>query len=222
MARKRERLEEKREFQGREADAVNKGAEQRLSEVVGSMVPDEEAKSRMIEGIRKRKRSARRFSWRISAAVLTACLFVCLLWLGVGQSLTGEELVVYAATEEQGWQRLEEGERILLKKETFDVCGEYPYLCTFRLEVPENYLYDRQMAIIGVDHVGIRPGEKDVIEWWVAKERPEDEGRVMQGVFRLWLVNDQRERVGAYELELTKKNGNCYAKLHRVWTKRGK
>ncbi len=222
MARERELLEEKKEFQGKEADAVDKGAEQRFSEIVCRMVPDEEAKSRMLEGIRQRKRSAGRFSWRMPAAVLAACLFVCLLWLGVGQSLTGEELVVYAATEEQGWQRLEEGERILLKKETFDVCGEYPYLCTFRLEVPENYLYDRQMAIIGVDHVGIRPGEKDVIEWWVAKERPEDEGRVMQGVFRLWLVNDQRERIGAYELELTKENGNCYAKLHRVWTKREK
>lgn len=196
--------------------------EERLKKAAVRIVPDGAAKERILEGAGTGTRKRKRLAAQGPAAVLAACLFVCLLWLGVGQSLTGEELVVYAATEEQGWQRLEEGERILLKKETFDVCGEYPYLCTFRLEVPENYLYDRQMAIIGVDHVGIRPGEKDVIEWWVAKERPEDEGRVMQGVFRLWLVNDQRERIGAYELELTKENGNCYAKLHRVWTKRGK
>jgi len=222
MAQERERLEEKREFQGREADAVDKGAEQRLSEAVGRMVPDEEAKSRIFEGVRQRKRSTGRLSWRMPATVLAACLLVCLLWLGVGQSLTGEELVVYAATEEQGWQKLEEGEQILLKKETFQDGGEYPYRCTFRLGVAENYLYDREMAIIGVDHVGIRPGGKDVIEWWVAKERPEDEGRVMEGVLRLWVVNEKRERVGAYELELTKENGNCYAKLNRVWTKRGK
>lgn len=222
MAWKRERLEEKREFGGKEADALNKEAEQRLSEVVGRMAPDEGAKSRMLEGIRQKKYSAKRLSWRMSAAGLAACLLVCLLWLGVGQSLTGEELVVYAATEEQGWQKLEEGEQILLKKETFQDGGEYPYRCTFRLEVPENYLYDRQMAIIGVDFVGIRPGGKDVIDWWVAKERPEDAGRVMEGVLRLWIVDEKGERVGAYELELTKENGNCYAKLNRVWAKRGK
>lgn len=196
--------------------------EERLKKAAVQIVPDGAAKERILEGARTGTGKRKRLAVQVPAAVLAACLVVCLLWLGVGQSLTREELVVYAATEEQGWQRLEEGERILLKKETFQNREEFPYLCTFRLVVPENYLYDRQMAIIGVDYVGIRPGEKDVIEWWVAEERPEDKGRVMEGVLRLWIVNEKRERVGAYELELTKENGNCYAKLHRVWTKRGK
>lgn len=231
MERERKNLEVEDVLRGKKALAVDREKENKdreieqcLGEAARKIAPDETARERILAGIRTGKHSRKRLALRVPAAVAAACILICLLWFGSGQMITGDKLVVYAATEEHGWQKLKEGERILLKKEVFQMGfnEEYPYVCTFRLEVPENYLYDREMAIIGADYVSIQKGGKDVIEWWVAKERPEDEGRVMQGVMRLWVVDENRERIGAYELELTKENGNCYAKLNRVWTKRGK
>ena len=46
----------------------------------------------------------------------------------------------------------------------------------------------------------------DTIEWWVGPERPEDAGRVMQGAFRLWIIDENLERQAALELELTRDN----------------
>ena len=57
----------------------------------------------------------------------------------------------------------------------------------------------------------------DIIVWWVAPERPEDAGKVMQDSFRLWIIDENLERQAAMELELTKENGKCYAELKRVW-----
>lgn len=195
--------------------------EERLQSAAAKLLPDEGTRERILRGVKSERYSKKRLAVRIPAAVAAACLFICLLWLGGGQRLFGEELVVYAATEEYGWQRLKEGQRILLKREEY-LCGPYQYLCTFRLEVPENYLYDREMAIVGHDFVGVRKGGKDVIEWRIVDDQPQFEGRVMQGMLYLWIVDENRERIGAYELELTREDDKCYAELNRVWTKRGK
>ncbi|MDE7199741.1 MAG: hypothetical protein K2O15_12785 [Lachnospiraceae bacterium] len=223
------------ELSGKEEGAVDQREQQRLSEVTGRIVMDEEAGRRVLEGIKARKYRRKRLAVRVPAAAAAVCLVLFVLWLGT-PALTGDELVVYAATEEYGWQRLEEGERILLKMEPFQTVGEgedieafdayghpyyYPYICTFRVEVPEDYLYDRQMVMIRDDHI---MWEGDKLVWWVAPERPEDEDKVRQGAFRLWIVSDKmvksmRERVGAYEVELTKEDGKCYAELKRVWKK---
>lgn len=221
-----------KELSGEEEDAVDQREEQRLSEVTERIVMDEEAKRRVLEGIKARKYRRRRLVVRVPAAAIAVCLALFVLWLGTPE-FTGDELVVYAATEENGWQRLEEGERILLKMEpfqtieregfeAFDENGRpyyYPYICTFRVAVSEDYLYDRQMVMIGDDHI---MWEGDKLVWWVAPERPEAEDKVRQGAFRLWIVSDNivknmRERVGAYEVELTKEDGKCYAELKRVW-----
>lgn len=218
---------------GKEEGAVGQREEQRLSEVAGRIVLDEEAEARVLKGIKAHRHSRKRLAVRVPAAVFAACLLLLFLWYET-PGLTGDELVVYAATEENGWQRLEEGERILLKMEPFQTVEEgedieafdayghpyyYPYICTFRVAVSEDYLYDRQMVMIRDDHI-MWKGDKLV--WWVAPERPEDEDKVRRGAFRLWIVSDNmvksmRERVGAYEVELTKEDGKCYAELKRVW-----
>lgn len=216
---------------------MNQGEEQRLSEVVERVILDEEAKERVLEGIKAKKHSRKRLSVRVPAAVLAACLLLFLLRIGMPE-FTGDQIVVYAATEEHGWQRLKEDEKTLLKMETFCNGGEdaenekfyengypryYPYRCIFQLEVPENCLYDKRHITLGDDVVAEIGGR---IEWWVAPDRPENEGKVRQGSLTLWLVNDnvikaRRERVRGYELELTKEDGKCYAELKRVWEKQG-
>lgn len=207
--------------------------ESRLRGAALQIVPDEAAKERMMEGVKTGRYGRRRLAPGISAAVFAACLFLsllCFFKLGV----IGEDVVVYAATEEHGWQKLKEGERILLKMEPFDTAGEsgdigdfdedgypcyYPYICTFRLEVPENCLYDRDFITLGDDSIAERGGK---IEWWVAPDRPENVGKTKRGSLTLWLVSDnivkaRRERLRGYELELTKEDGKCYAELKRVW-----
>lgn len=211
--------------------------EERLEKAAAQIVPDAAAKERILEGVKAKKVSRKRLAMRVPAAVLAACLLVGLLWFGGAQSLLGEEVVVYAATEDHGWQKLKEGERILLKMEPYqsiredeDIedfneygrCYYYPYKCTFRVEVPENYRYAQQSVIIRNDHVLTPADSKDVIEWWVAPERPEDAGRVMESSCRIWIVNDKLEQVGAYDLMLTKEDGKCYAELTHVWGKWGK
>ena len=208
--------------------------EERLEKAAARIAPDRAVQERILEGIKENKHSRRRLSVRVPAAVLAACMLVCLLWFGDGQSLLGEEGVVYAATEENGWQKLEEGERILLKQEPYQIieegegiepfdefgqCYYYPYKCTFRVEVPDNYRYAQQCVFIKNDHISTPAKRADLIEWYVAPERPEDAGRVMQGSCRIWVVNDKLEQVGAYDLNLTKEDGKCYAELTHVWGK---
>ncbi len=209
--------------------APKEDAEKRLHAAVSRIVPDESAKKRIVEGVKTGKRNGRRLTLRIPAAVFAACLLLSLFCFA-RPGVIGEDVVVYAATEEQGWQKLVEGERILLKKEPYQTLedGEkpfydngrsayYPYICTFRVVVPENYVYDRQMVIIRDDDI-LEFGDR--LEWWVAPERPEDAGRIMKGAFRLWIVDENRERQAALELELTKEDGKCYAELKRVWESR--
>ena len=211
--------------------------EERLEKAAAQIVPDRAMQERILEGVKAKKVSRKRLSVRVPVAVLAACMLVCLLWFGGTQRLFGEEVVVYAATEDHGWQKLKEGERILLKKEPYQIieesegiepfnefgwCNYYPYKCTFRVEVPENYRYAQQSVILRDDFIWAGEGSTDVIEWQVAPERTEDVGRVMQGSFRIWIVNDKLEQVGAYDLTLTKEDGKCYAELAHVWGKWGK
>ncbi|MDE7232629.1 MAG: hypothetical protein K2N37_06110 [Lachnospiraceae bacterium] len=209
--------------------------EKSLKKAATQIVPDAAAQERILEGIKSKKVSRKRLSVRVPAAVLAACMLVGLLWFGGVQSLLGEEIVVYAATEDQGWQKLKEGEKILLKQEHFDIdlpddedfeifdefghCNYFPYKCTFRVDVPEDYLYDNSYVGIGAD---IILQQRDTIEWWLAPERPEDAGKVRQGAFRIWIVSDKivkgrREHIARLDLELTKEDGKCYAELKRVW-----
>lgn len=216
---------EQRAWNGKETardkcGVLEEGAESRLRAAAHRLVPDQAAVKRMTEGVRTGKRSRRSLSPGIAAAVLASCLlffYLCMVRPGV----IGGDVVVYAATQEHGWQKLVEGERILLKKEPFQPLekgGAYPYLCTFRLEVSEHYLYDREFVVIRDDFVGEEGG---FIVWKVAPDRPEDAGRVMGGSFRLWIVDEDRERQAALELELTKEDGKCYAELKRVWESSG-
>lgn len=199
---------------------MEKKVEQHLHDAAVQITPDAAAEERILKSVRTGKRSRKRLSGRVQAAVFCACALACLLWFGAS-GLMQDDIVVYAATEEHGWQKLKEGERILLKKEEHQHAGEeggYSYRCDFRLEVPENYLYDKQMVVLRDDAI-IEYGDR--IEWHVAEDRAEDAGRIMKGVFRLWIVDEERERIGALELELTKENGKCYAELKRVWEKQG-
>ena len=208
--------------------------EERLQKAAAQIVPDRAMQERILEGVKAKKVSRKRLSVRVPAAVLAACMLVCLLWFGGGQSLMGEEIVVYAATEENGWQRLEEGERILLKQEIYETIGEdedieyldefghcnyYPYKCSFRVEVPEDYLYDNKYVEMGHDII-YRRG--DITEWWVAPKELEEAGKVRHNTIRIWIVSDKivkarRERIAALDVELTKEDGKCYAELKRVW-----
>lgn len=208
--------------------------EERLEKAAAQIVPDEAVKERILEGVKAKRVSRKRLSVRVPAAVLAVCMLAGLLWFGGTQSLMGEEFVVYAATAENGWQKLEEGERILLKQEPYETiregedieyldefghCNYYPYKCTFRVEVPENYLYDNKYVEMGHDTI-YRRG--DITEWWVAPEELEDAGKVRQNTIRIWIVSDKivkarRERIAALDVELTKEDGKCYAELKRVW-----
>ena len=208
--------------------------EKSLKKAAMQIVPDEAAQERILEGVKAKKVSRKRLSVRIPAAVLAACMLVGLLWIGDGKSLMGEEFVVYAATEENGWQKLEEGERILLKMEPYETiregedieyldefghCNYYPYKCSFRVEVPEDYLYDNKYVEMGHDII-YRRG--DITEWWVAPKELEDAGKVRQNTIRIWIVSERivkarRERIAALDVELTKEDGKCYAELKRVW-----
>lgn len=230
--------EEKRQcslqkFESLQSAGTTDSLENRLRAAAYRIVPDEPARERIIEGAKQGKRGRKKLAFRVPAAVLAACLFLSLLCFA-RPGMIGEEVVVYAATEEHGWQKLKEGERILLKMEPFDTVGEseniedfdedgypcyYPYICTFRLEVPENCLYDRDFITLGDDSIAERGGR---IEWCVAPDRPENAGKIKRGSLTLWLVSDnivkaRRERLRGYELELTKEDGKCYAELKRVW-----
>lgn len=199
--------------------------ENRLRAAAHRIAPDESARERMIAGVRQGKHGRRKMAFRVPAAVLAACLFLSLLCFA-RPGMIGNDVVVYAATEEHGWQKLVEGERIQLKMEPFEAawsdedfdeggrCMYYPYRCVFRVEVPERYLYDRQMVTIGDDSI-LEFGDR--IEWRVAPERPENEDQTIQRAFRLWIVDEKLERQAALELELTKEDGKCYAELKRVW-----
>lgn len=216
------------EMPAEESHFYVQGTENRLRGAVLRIVPDESVRERIIAGAKTGKHGRSRLSVRIPAAVFAACLFLSLLFLAK-PGIIGEEVVVYAATEDYGWQRLVEGERILLKKEPYETPGEdeaiddfgkderplyYPYICTFRLELPENYLYGKQFTTLRDDYIGERGGR---IEWIVAPDRPEDAGRVMQGELSIWIVDENRERMAALRLELTKEDGKCYAELKRGW-----
>lgn len=213
-----------------EQNVSEQSAESRLRAAAGRIAPDEAAGERIIDGVKQRTHRKRKLVFRVPVAVAAACLFLSLLCL-TRPGLVGEDVVVYAATEEHGWQKLVEGERILLKMEPFESVGEggdfyedgypryYPYICIFQLEVSENCLYDRDFTILGDDTITERGGR---IEWWVAPERPGNEGKIMRGALSLWLVSDtvvkdRRERIRGYEVELTKENGKCYAELKLVW-----
>lgn len=211
-----------------EQNVLEESVESRLRAAAHRIVPDEEAQGRVLNGIMARKYSRKRLAVRVPAAVLAACLLLSLLCFA-RPGFIGEDVVVYAATEENGWQKLKEGERILLKKEPFMVIKEgediedfdemrrynyFPYKCTFQVEVPEQYVYDRQMVMIRDDFI-IKYGNR--IEWWVGLDRPEDAGKVMQGAFRFWILDENRERQAALELELTKEDGKYYAELKSVW-----
>lgn len=214
----------------KERQISEESAENRLREAALRIVPDDSAGKRMIEGVKAGRRSRKYLLPGIPAAVLAACLVLSILCFA-RPGVIGNDFVVYAATEEHGWQRLEEGKRILLKMEPFVTGWEgadfdedgypnfYPYKCTFRLEVPENCLYDRNFTTLGDDSIAERGGR---IEWWVAPERPENAGKTMRGSLSLWLVSDtvvkdRRERLRGYEVELTKEDGKCYAELKLVW-----
>lgn len=201
-------------------------AESRLRGAAMQIVPNESARKRIIAGATAGRHGGRRLAPRIPAAVIAACLLFSLLFFAK-PGMIGDDVVVYAATEEFGWQKLVEGERIQLKMEPFETleegepefwengrCSYHPYKCTFRVEVPEHYLYDRQMVTIKDDSI-FEHG--DMIIWWVGPERQEDAGRAMQKAFRLWIVDENLERQAALELELTKEDGKCYAELKRVW-----
>lgn len=216
-----------------EQAVLDESAENRLREAALRIVPDDSARMRIIEGVKAGKQSRRYLLSGIPAAVFAACLVLFFLYF-VRPEMMGEDVVVYAATEEHGWQKLVEGERILLKMEPFDTGWEnediedfdedgypryYPYICTFRLEVPDNCLYDKSFTTLGDDSIAERGGK---IEWWVAPERSENAGKVRQGSLSLWIVSDtvvkgRRERVKGYEVELTKEDGKCYAELKLVW-----
>lgn len=218
---------DEKEISGEEQNHSKVSVENRLRAAAVRIVPDDSARARIIEGVKAGKRSRRRITPRIPAA-LAACLLLSLLCLARPEVI-GEDVVVYAATQEHGWQKLVEGERILLKKEPFETMGEdggagtfdevgrctyYPYICTFWLELPENYLYDKQFTTLRDDFIGESGGK---IVWRVAPDRPEDAGRVMQEKLSLWIVDENRERQAALELELTKEDGKCYVELKRVW-----
>ena len=211
-----------------EQNVSEQSAESRLRAAAGRIALDGAARECIIDGVKQRTHGRKKLAFRVPAAVAVACLFFSLLFL-TRPGLIGEDVVVYAATEENGWQKLVEGERILLKMEPFESVGEggdieafdetgrctyYPYICTFRLEVPENYLYDRQFTTLRDDYIGESGGK---IIWQVAPDRPEDAGRIMQEELSLWIVNENRERMAALKLELTKEDGKCYAELKRVW-----
>lgn len=208
-----------------ESCVLAESAESRLRGAAMQIVPDESARKRIIAGAAAGRHGGRRLAPRIPAAVIAACLLFSLLFFAK-PGMIGDDVVVYAATEEYGWQKLKEGERILLKMEPYEAawtdedfdetgrCTYYPYKCTFRVELPEHYVYDRQMVMIRDDDILVF-GDK--LEWWVAPERPEDAGRVMQSAFRLWIVDENLERQAALDLELTKEDGKCYAELKRVW-----
>ncbi len=222
----RERHEEVTERETSEHETAISEMESHLCEAVLRIAPDESARKRIIAGAAAGRRGRRRLAPRIPAVVFAACMFFSLLFFA-NPGMIGDDVVVYAATEEHGWQKLKEGERILLKMETFETieegepefwengrCSYHPYKCTFRVEVPEHYLYDKQMVMIKDDSI-FEHGDK--IEWWVGPARQEDAGRVMQSAFRLWIVDENLERQAALELELTKEDGKCYAELKRVW-----
>lgn len=207
-------------------NALVEHRERRLRAAAARIVPDESARERIIEGARAGRRSRRRLKSEVPAAVFAACLLLSLLWFARA-GFIGEDVVVYAATEEHGWQKLQEGERILLKKEPFQTLAEgeeefsaggesnyYPYICTFQVEMSENYRYNCQMVMLRDDRIS---ENGDTIAWRVAPERPEDAGRTMQGAFRLWIVDENLHQVAALDLELTKEDGMCYAELKRVW-----
>lgn len=220
----KEKLE--KEIREKERDVSEERIENRLRTAVCRIVPDGPARERVIEGAKQGKRGRRKLAFRVPAAAFAVCLLLSLLCIA-RPGVIGEDVVVYAATEEHGWQQLVEGERIQLKMEPHDTlkegesafgeygrCLYYPYICTFRVEVPERYLYDRQMVTIGYDSI-LEFGDR--IEWRVAPERPEDADRTIQKAFRLWIVDEDMERQAALELELTKEDGKCYAELKRVW-----
>lgn len=152
---------------------------------------------------------------RYSGAAVSFCLFwllaACLFWLRPLGSETGA--VVYAATGEAEWTKLEIGQRQkLLKMESetagFVSVGEEAF-CIFQLKLPERYLFEQEGAVMGRDLIGIR---EENIYWYVFEQEPYGDRSCM----RIRIVDEDGKRVDTLELIMTREGEECYAQLERV------
>lgn len=145
----------------------------------------------------------RRF--KLAAAL---CLIVILTLLVPEISLKDgkETVVVYAATKDGEWSRLEIGERQQLVK-TIDDRGE---CCLFKVDLPEQYMFEQSYTSIGEDAIYMYRGDK--IRWalW------DDSSKEGTASLRIRIVDQDGNRIDTLELVMTKEKGECYAELRRI------
>lgn len=183
----------------------------RLGELVNGIEPAKDAKERILENVKYRKK--RKFNKYIKYAVAAAAaIFICIAAVNTEfYKKDGDQngLNVYASElDGNEWLALPEGE-----KRQLSGTNETGWGYTFLVEIPEgiDYFYSQQSGVsIGVDWVHV-DGNK--VQWFVHDDSGFDFPEHMESSLVIYLNDDEGNRTGRYRLILTKEEDACYVEL---------
>ena len=182
--------------------------DKRLRETVERITLTEEAGRRILDlGKKKRERDQRRKTVRrvILAVCMALLLAPGLSFLPKGSDQTPEwKITAYAGeADEAQWTLLRPGARVLLEKEP----EAYGY--RMELDLPEHYYYEKQVVTLGLDTIYF---EGKTIIWHPFEE---DTGLpdVMGTSMYIKILDEDRNEVDRFTLELTRVYDNCYVQI---------
>lgn len=181
--------------------------EERLQSAAKQIVMAEPVREQMLEKCMAKRSAAarRRVRYRVAAVVCFICLLP-VIPLKMGTEENGMSVVVYAAEGEGKWSRIEVGER-----RKVNPSGEDERHCTFRLQLPENYLFEQEGVGLWNDYIHFGNDEID----WVTHE-DSDYPQDGKASLRILILDDEGNRVDTLELEMSREGGERYVELRRV------
>lgn len=181
--------------------------EERLQSAAEQIVMAEPVREQMLaKCMAKRSAAARRkMGCRVAAVVCFICLLL-MIPLKIGTEENGISVVVYAAEGEGKWSRIEVGER-----RKVNPADEDENCYTFRLQLPENHLFEQEGIGLWNDYIHFG---NDEIHWYTHEDSdyPQD-GKAS---LRILILDDEGNRVDTLELEMSREGGERYVELRRV------
>lgn len=181
--------------------------DKRLKEAVEQITLTEESRRRILNLEKKKKK---RHQIRIiKRNLLAVCMvFLTVLTLsffpkGDGQAPEWKITAYAREADEARWTLLRPGARVLLEKEP----EAYGY--RMELDLPEHYYYEKQVVTLGLDTIYF---EGKTIIWHPFEE---DTGLpdVMGTSMYIKILDEDRNEVDRFTLELTREYDNCYVQI---------
>lgn len=190
------------------------GLEQ-LKDAVEQIALSEEAKERILnlDGRHMQIRRQRSRMYKgLTAVCVTVALLVCMMFLPTADSPEWSVNAYAQGTDGAEWVRLKPGERVLLQKE------EDKAYYMLKLDLPEHYWYEKDMIILGQDHIWT-DGEE--IYWltddFFYTDAEEQTGyklpEVMSGYLYIKILDEDNQITDLIRLEVSKEYGKCYVQL---------